>query len=395
MLSIGDIGRIPYAAPICAAFLLALAVTCAATPLARRFAIRVGAVDEPGARRVNRVPIPRMGGLAVLAGILGSIALMSWGTHMAGWSLRLDVYHGSHIRPYWYVASLVIMSMVGAIDDKWHLTPMQKLAGQMVAASVATFAGLRLSEIVVPGVGLVSLGWLAYPMTIFFLLGYANMFNLIDGLDGLASGIAAISSATMFVVAALAGRMDAAAQAMILCGACLGFLFHNFHPASVFLGDSGALLIGFMMGSISLMSVSRVSGLTTIIVPLVVSGIPMMDTMSAIARRQRAGIGIGTADKGHLHHRLLEEGYDQRQAVLFIYAWTTMLCVGAVTMTQIDTAPRIAVFTILMGMSSLMAMQLQLLRPVLAHRDRDERQREYRARHMRRAPAEGDAGDGA
>lgn len=374
---------IPYAWPTILAFVAALVGTVAFTPVARIMACKLGAVDMPGPRRVNKVPIPRMGGVGVFAGMILAMLVVSYGLGSLGWQEEFDIYFGSHIRPYWYVLSLAIMFVTGLVDDKFHLSPIQKVFGQTLAASVATFSGLRLSEVVTP-LGIVDLGPLAYPATIVFLVAYTNMFNLIDGLDGLASGIAHIASFTMFVVAAMAGRMDAAMQAMILCGATLGFLVYNFHPASIFLGDSGSLLIGFTMGCISLMSVSRMAGLTTILVPLVIAGIPIMDTLSAIIRRKKANVSIGQADKGHLHHRLMDEGYNQKQAVLFVYAWTAFLCLGAVTMTQIELVPRISVFIVLIGMSALMITQLQLLRPAIAHRDRHVRREERKRKHESR-----------
>ena len=375
---------IPYALPTIVAFVVALLGTVAFTPLARIIACKIGAVDMPGPRRVNKVPIPRMGGVGVFAGMILAMLVVSYGIDYLGWQREFDIYFGSHIRPYWYVFSLGIMFATGVVDDKFHLSPVQKIVGQTLAASVATFSGLRLSEVVIPFGGILDLGPLAYPATIVFLVAYTNMFNLIDGLDGLAPGIAHISSFTMFVVAAMAGRMDAAMQSMILCGATLGFLVYNFHPASIFLGDSGSLLIGFTMGCISLMSVSRMAGLTTILVPLVIAGIPIIDTLSAIIRRKKANVSIGQADRGHLHHRLMEEGYNQKQAVLFVYAWTAFLCLGAVTMTQIELIPRIGVFIVLVGMSVLMVTQLQLLRPAIAHRDRQVRREERRHRHESR-----------
>ena len=387
----GNLSDIPYAVPMVLAFFVSLVVTIVMTPFAKRFATKIGAVDKPGPRRVNKVPIPRMGGIAVFAGVVLATAIVLYGTHYLNWPLRLSMFHGSQVRPIWYFVSLAGIFATGLVDDKYHLSPGQKLIGQILAATIATCSGLRISEIVIPGHDmLIDLGVLSYPATVVFLVAYTNVFNLIDGLDGLASGVACIASATMFIIATMSGHMDAAMQAIVLCSAALGFLIYNFHPASVFLGDSGSLFIGFMMGCISLMSVSRVSGFTTIIVPLIISGIPIMDTLSAIIRRKRANVSIGSADAGHLHHRLLDSGYDQSQAVLFIYAWTFFLCLGAVTMTQIGTAQRIAVFLILIGMSALRGMNLKLFRPILVHRDKDarrsERQSVREARHMRSSP---------
>jgi UDP-GlcNAc:undecaprenyl-phosphate GlcNAc-1-phosphate transferase len=256
----------------------------------------------------------------------------------------------------------------GIIDDLVSLKPRQKFLGQLAAAAIAVSSGLTIDIVVNPFTnGALDLSWLGYPITAIYLVAYANIFNLIDGLDGLASGIACIASLTMWVVSTMAGHPDAAALSMLLAGATLGFLRYNFNPASVILGDSGSLLIGFVLGSVSLMSVQRVAGLTSIIVPLVISGIPIIDTLSAIIRRGRAHVSIGQADKGHIHHRLMEEGFNQRETVFFIYLWTLLLCVGSIVMTQVTVGPRIFIFLMLIIASALFAMRLHLFRPVLLH----------------------------
>ena len=233
---------------------------------------------------------------------------------------------------------------------------------------VTVSGGLVIDVIVDPlSNGGIELGWLTYPITVVYLVAYTNIFNLIDGLDGLAAGIACIAGITMWIVSTMAGHLDAAALSLLLAGATLGFLRYNFNPASIFMGDSGSLLIGFVLGSISLMSVQRIAGLTSIIVPLVIAGIPIIDTFSAIVRRGRAHVSIGQADKGHIHHRLMDEGFNQRQTVLFIYAWTGVLCVGSVMMTQVTVIPRIFIFCILVVSSILFAMRLHLFQPVLLH----------------------------
>lgn len=147
----------------------------------------------------------------------------------------------------------------------------------------------------------------------------------------------------------------------------MGFLRYNFHPASIFMGDSGSLLLGFSLGCISLLSVTRVAGITTLILPLVLAGIPIIDTFSAIVRRLRAHVSVGQADRGHIHHRLIDEGFDQRQAVVLIYLWTAALSCGAILMTQVDTAARVVVFIVLVAMSALFALRLKLFTPVLLH----------------------------
>ena len=165
----------------------------------------------------------------------------------------------------------------------------------------------------------------------------------------------------------LSGRIDAAALSIALFGACLAFLRYNFNPASIFLGDSGSLLLGFALGSISLLNVSRTAALTSLIIPLIVAGVPIIDTFSAIVRRKRAHISIGQADKGHIHHRLIQEGYNQKQAVLLIYAWCIMLSAGAAAINQVEVPMRVLIFTVLAIGSAAFAKHLHLFEPVLRH----------------------------
>lgn len=350
-------------------FASALLCTLACTPLAGKIAWRLGAVDRPGARRINRRPIPRMGGIAVFAGIVVAFAVQYLGTTLLGWPTVLSPAPDLHDMHYWaLVAGFVIIFVTGFLDDVFQLNPLQKLFGQVLAASVAVAGGLVMGTIVNPLTeGPLDLGWTAYPVTVVYLVAYVNIFNLIDGLDGLASGIASIAGTTMFVLSVMAQRQDSAALSVALVGACLGFLRYNFNPASIFLGDSGSLLLGYALGSISLLSVTRVAGLTTIIVPLVIAGIPIIDTFSAIVRRKRAHVSIGHADRGHIHHRLIDHGFNQRQAVLLMYAWTALLCLGTFAMTQVSVVPRIAIFAFLLGVSVALACKLHLFRPVLLH----------------------------
>lgn len=309
-----------------------------------------------------------MGGIAIFLALIAAVILQYMGTMHLHWPIvfmpgRFSIYN----YPMLGLAFLVIF-MTGALDDVFQLRPLAKLVGQVLAASIAVAAGLTVGTIMNPfGPGELVLGWIAYPITVIYLVAYVNIINLIDGLDGLASGITFISCCTLFVLANLAGRRDAAALSIAVAGATLGFLRYNFNPASIFLGDSGSLLLGFSLGTISLLNVRRVAGLTTIIVPLVISFVPIVDTLSAIIRRKRAHVSVGQADKGHIHHRLIQDGYDQKQAVLLMYLWTAMLSVGALIMTQIETAPRIVVFCILIGASFAFAAHLHLFDPVLLH----------------------------
>lgn len=361
-------GHVPDWIPFTCLFVAALATTLAATPLARRVAVRLGAIDRPTGRRVNKVPVPRMGGIAIFAGIAAAFAVQYVGTMYLDWPVVLVPSPRMNVNYWMLVLAFVVIFLTGLLDDKFSLRPKQKLAGQVAAAVIAVAGGLVIGDISSPfGPGFVSLGWFAYPVTVVYLVAYVNIINLIDGLDGLASGISAIASFTMFVLSVLAGRLDAAALSIAVTGSALGFLRYNFHPASIFMGDSGSLTLGFALGCSSLLSVTRFAGLTTIIVPLVIAAVPILDTLSAIVRRTRAHVSIGQADRGHIHHRLMDEGFDQRQAVLVMYAWTLLLCLGSVVMTQVGTLPRVLIFAALAAASFLFAKKLRLFEPVLLH----------------------------
>ena len=351
--------------------LFAASLACAldVTPLARKIAIRVGAVDYPNKRRVNKTPTPRMGGVAIFAGIVAAFVVQYIGTTHFGWPVVLVPSPRLSVNYWMLVLAFVVIFVTGLLDDKYTLTPKAKLAGQILAAAIAAMGGLVIGVIANPFEPgeFIEQGWLTYPVTIIYLVAYVNIINLIDGLDGLAAGISCIASVTMFVLSIWAGRLDAAALACAIAGSTLGFLHYNFHPASIFMGDSGSLTLGFALGTISLLSVTRIAGLTTIIVPLVIAGIPIIDTFSAIVRRTRAHVSVGRADRGHIHHRLLAEGFDQKQAVLVVYAWTALLCGGALVMTQVTTVPRICIFLVLLVISGAFANHLHLFEPVLRH----------------------------
>ena len=354
--------------PFLSVFVASFLVTLATTPLARRIAWRFHAVDYPAARRVNKRPISRMGGIAIFLGLVAGEVVQSIGVNNFGWP-HVFVPSANETINYWLLfLSFVVIFLTGLLDDKFSLTPRQKLLGQIIAAIIAVSSGLVINEIMNPFQNsVIHLGLLGIPITVVFLVAYTNIFNLIDGLDGLASGIACIASLTMWIISTISGRLDAAVLSLMIAGTTMAFLRYNFNPASIFLGDSGALLIGFALGCVSLLSVSRVAGLTAIIIPLVVAGIPIIDTFSAIVRRGRAHVSIGHADKGHIHHRLMSAGLGQRQTALVIYAWTAALCIGSVVMTQVEVLPRICIFLVLIIASGIFASRLGLFRPVLLH----------------------------
>ena len=354
--------------PFLMLFLIGLAVTMLTTPLVKRLAVKLNAIDYPSSRRINTVPVPRMGGVAIFCGLIAALIAQYVGTTCFDWPVVFIPHPKMDVDYRLLGVSALVVFLTGLIDDLKTLKPIQKLVGQIVAASIAAAAGLLIGDIVNPfGPGELALGWLAYPITVVYLVAFANIINLIDGLDGLAAGITAIASISLFVLTLMSGRLDAAALAVALAGCCVGFLRFNFNPASIFMGDSGALTLGFLLGVVALLGVTRTAALTTLIVPLIVAGVPIIDTFAAIIRRRRGHTSIGQADKGHIQHRLISQGFNQRQAVLLIYAWSILLSIGAFAITQVTLGPRIAVFVVLVVISVAFVVKLHLFEPVLRH----------------------------
>lgn len=351
-------------------FLVALLATLLATPLAKCIAQHLGAIDKPDERRINKVPIPRMGGIGIALGLVAAVAVQVAGTKLLGWPTVFVPHMQLQGVDYKLLTvAVVIVFLTGAIDDVRNLKPRQKLLGQILAACVAAASGLVIGNVANPFTAeLIPIGWLAYPITVVYLVAFTNVINLIDGLDGLAAGITAISCAAMFYLSYEAHQIDATVLACILAGCCLGFLRYNFNPASIFMGDCGSNMLGFLLGVIALLGVNRVAAATTLIVPLVIAGVPIIDTFAAIVRRRRGHTAISQADTGHIQHRLIKQGFDQKQAALIIYGWSILLAAGAIIMTKVALPLRFVVFILLVGVSAVFIRKLHLFEPVLLHR---------------------------
>jgi UDP-GlcNAc:undecaprenyl-phosphate GlcNAc-1-phosphate transferase len=266
-----------------------------------------------------------------------------------------------------------VIFLVGLIDDLTTLSPGLKLLGQIVAAGIAIASGLKIAYVGNPfGGGLVSLGLLTAPITLIYIVGFTNVINLIDGLDGLAAGVTGIAAVSLLLLAAQANRLDAAAMAAAVIGACAAFLRYNFHPASIFMGDSGALFLGFTLSAISLMGVMKSSATIALAVPLLIVGVPIFDTASAIVRRVLHRRPIQEADSGHIHHRLLGRGFDQTQTVLIIYVWCVALAVGGYTVRWAGGPFKIVAFAALFVITGFMAYWLGLFEAVQHPEDASE-----------------------
>ncbi len=347
-------------------------VTFVVTPIVRRVAIAKGLVDTPGGRKVHSTPIPRLGGVAIFAGVMTAVAVQAAGEYFLDWGGTLVDGGTARVRILGVLVAMSVIFLVGLIDDLVTLSPGVKLLGQVVAAGIAVASGLKIAYIGNPfGGGLVSLGLLAAPITLIYIVGFTNVINLIDGLDGLAAGVTAIAAVSLLLLAAQANRLDAAALAAAVIGACVAFLRYNFHPASIFMGDSGALFLGFTLSAISLMGVMKSSATIALAVPLLIVGVPIFDTASAIVRRLLHSRPIQEADKGHIHHRLLGRGFNQTQTVLIIYVWCAALAVAGYTVRWAGGPFKVVALVALFVITGFMAYWLGLFEAVQHPEDMD------------------------
>lgn len=359
-------------------FVIPLGLSLVITPAIIWYAKRVGAIDQPNERKVHHLPIPRLGGIAIYVSFFLSLAL----------SLYLDPAHHafSSMSPktgVMLVISLTLVLLLGIWDDLRPLTPGKKFMGQILAGTIVYLAGFRISGITHPfGTDLLNLGFLDYPATLLWVVGITNAFNLIDGLDGLASGVAFIVSLTMFAISYLKGDMTIAIMALLLSGAILGFLRYNFNGARIFLGDSGSLFLGFCLAILSMQSSTKGSTAFSIIVPVLALGLPIMDTLLSMTRRLlrsvmpdeknsppffRRLLSMFLPDRGHIHHQLIARGYSHRKVVLVLYVVSCLFGFGAFAVTVTNNVGASLILVIIaiatfVGISQLRYKEMAVLR---------------------------------
>lgn len=305
--------------------LTSLLVACIATPFVKKLAVKIGAVDAPDQRKVHTRIMPRMGGLAIYLGYLAAFFLFVPLTKE-----MIGIFIGG-----------TIIMLVGMLDDKWQISPKTKLLGQLLGTAVVVIPfGLKVGVVNLPFEGSIdfSSGWmvfLAIPITMIWIIGVTNAVNLIDGLDGLSAGVSAIAIATMAVMALIKEVPDpvVASYCFVLLGAVIGFLFFNFHPARIFMGDTGSLFLGFNLAALSIMGFKEAL-FVSFIIPIVVLGVPLWDTFFAIVRRIVNKKPISSPDKGHLHHCLLKMGLSHRTTVLVIYGISILFGTTAIVLTK-------------------------------------------------------------
>ena len=294
--------------------LAALTIVVLLTPAVGSAARYHRLVDRPQEGGRARPSVPRLGGLALFLGVfVPSLAFLPLGRELRG-----------------VLLGAAVATTVGAIDDFRRLSWWEKLGGQVLAAAIPTGAGVWVHRFTFPVVGIHHLpAVVGVPLTVVGIVAVMNMVNFLDGLDGLAAGVCAISGFTFCVIELSLGRIGAAVLAAIICGASLGFLRHNFYPARIFMGDSGALLLGFTLAAVSVQGLLKTAALATLVLPLLVLAVPVLDTSFVVAKRLRSGQPIYVADARHLHHRFMRIGFSERRAVAYLWTWCVTLAIAA------------------------------------------------------------------
>ena len=319
---------------IAIAFLLAFITAFVITPYTIRLAKKVGAVDIPNDRRVNKKPMPRLGGLAVIAGFLVSVIYLVISASIEGKINLLE--DGLNIKLLGILGGMLVLGIVCYIDDVKDIKPLVKLAGQVTAAIIVASSGVLIDNFTIPFKenSFVLNEVFSFILTVGWIIGITNAINLIDGLDGLSSGITLISCLSLVVVFALnESPLIAIILITALAGAIVGFLPYNFNPAKTFIGDVGSNFMGFALAIISILGVAKTYTAIVLIAPIMILALPIFDTIWAIIRRiikSKSIKGVFKADRGHLHHRLMAKGYTQKQSVLILYGATATFGMTAI-----------------------------------------------------------------
>ncbi|MFC2949135.1 glycosyltransferase family 4 protein [Virgibacillus sediminis] len=321
------------------AFLISLIATLLLTYVVNKFAVVIGAVDKPDYRKKDQKPIPRIGGLAIFAGaFLGALYLQPSHEHL----------------PEILLGALAIV-ITGFLDDRFTLRPVIKLTGQLIGASFLISSGLIIEYLTLPVFGRVELGFFSVMITVFWIVGITNAINLIDGLDGLATGVSTIALITIFVMSLIDGQALVTILSIALIGANLGFLYHNFFPASIYMGDTGSNFLGFMIAVVSIQGLFKEVTLFGFIVPLIILAVPIFDTLQAMFRRAYHGQNIMSADKRHLHYQLIANGYSHRKTVLIIYGFSALFGLLAILLSSASMTTVLVVMLLFLSLLHIFA----------------------------------------
>lgn len=300
---------------------IALISTFLLTFVIRKLAFKFNFVDFPNQRKIHKHVTPRIGGLGIFIGAaLGLLYLQPEHIHLTGISL----------------GALVIV-ITGVLDDRFDIRPIIKLTGQLVAASFLISSGLIIERLTLPFIGMIDLGFFSVLVTVLWVVGITNAINLIDGLDGLASGVTTIAFISIFIMAIIDGQAIAAFLSIVLIGANIGFLYHNFYPAKIYMGDTGSNFLGYMVAVVSMLGLFKNIAFFSFVVPIIVLAVPIFDTIVTIVRRAYNKENIMAADNKHLHYQLIGAGYSHRKTVLIIYAFSAVFGGLAILFSTVST----------------------------------------------------------
>ena len=301
-------------------FVTSLIISFILTPLVKKLANYYNGFDLPSKRRINNKPVPNTGGIAIFLAFI----------------ISYFIFNDHSLSTYGIMFGATFIFILGLIDDIFEISPIIKLLGQIGGALILIYYGVQINFITNPLGGMIYLGYFSVPITILWVVGITNTVNLIDGLDGLAAGISIVATITLFSVAMQELRLIPAVLAIALAGSLSGFLKYNFHPADIFMGDSGSMFTGYILAAISVTGALKSAAAVTIVVPILALGIPIFDTVFAIIRRVYHNKPIGEADRGHIHHRLMALGWSHRQAVIIVYGSSILLGFTALIINGLD-----------------------------------------------------------
>ena len=337
--------------------LAAIAMSLLLVPQVMKMGVRLGIVDRPNERKIHKGEIPRVGGLAIYAGFMAGLLVLG---NFSEQVLSL-------------IIAVTIIVGVGFWDDAKNLHPVAKLSAQVIAALIVIQGGIIVEFFTNPITGgLVSLGVFSVPLTVLWLVGISNAINLIDGMDGLSSGVGIISAITIAVINFMEGAALTGGIAVILAASTLGFLRYNFPPAKIFMGDCGSLTLGFILGSLAIMGFSKGATIISVFVPILILGIPILDTFGAIVRRSISHKPVFEADRGHLHHRLLDMGFSQKQVVLIVYLITFLLGMAAILMSLLTTPQAVVILMIVTILVSIGIRKTGVFKPLSSTKMRED-----------------------
>lgn len=343
------------------AFISAFLISFFTTPLAKKIAFKVGAIAKPRKRDMHKKPIPRMGGIAIFAGFMITFFIIFVALPV------MPIINWKQV--FGITIGCFTIFFLGFFDDIYELNAKLKFLIQIAAASVVALSGIRIDFFFIPFIGSnpIYTNMFSIPATIIWIVGITNAVNLIDGLDGLAAGVSSIASLCLMVLSISTGYLPGVILTATLAGACIGFLPYNFNPASIFMGDTGSTFLGFTLGVTSILGLLKGYTIAAIFVAVLVLGLPIFDTAFAIVRRFLAGKPIMSPDRGHLHHRLVDRGYTQKQAVVTLYGISGTLGLAAIAFFNRDIRFGILVFL-------MMGVLLYFNVKIMASNDKDDKE---------------------